>query len=195
MNDAQSLGNSLEIVKLVISVLTPLSIVGLGYFVNRLVHRIQQAQWANQKVIEKRIVVFDKVAPLLNDVYCYFRFVGNWKELSPKEIIRAKRTLDKEMNIYSPLFSQELMRLYNQFIKLCFETYSGVGHDAKLRTPIASADGDRKSVFPGQWIPEWNHMFADPSKHSDYLEIIKVYNKFTRRFSDELGIGLENDIV
>ena len=199
MSGDQPIWNSLEIIKLVISVLTPVTIVFLGYLVNRMVHRLEQARWANQKVIEKRISVFDKVAPLLNDLYCYFRYIGNWKELSPAEIIASKRVLDKDMHVYSPLFSPELMTLYRQFMDLCFRIYSGVGKDARLRTSIDSPDGNRRDVFPGEWLQEWDRMFADPGADSDdtqfkrdehQIRIDETYQKLTRRFSEELGVGL-----
>jgi hypothetical protein len=63
--------------------------------VARLTERFKVTLWTNQKVIEKRIDVYDKLAPMLNDLYCYFYYVGNWKELTPIRIIETKRKLDK----------------------------------------------------------------------------------------------------
>ena len=201
MNGEHSVWNSLEIVKLIVSVMTPMTIVFLGYLVNRMVQRLEQARWANQKVIEKRILVFDKVAPLFNDIYCYFRYIGNWKKLSPVDIIEAKRTLDKEMHINSPLFSHEFMDLYRQFRDLCFRPFSGVGKDAKLRASIDSADGNRRKVFGAEWSEEWDKMFADPGENSDDIQLKRdehqekiylIYNKLTNKFSQELGVGLND---
>ena len=202
MSENASVWNGLEIIKLVISILTPVTIVFLGYIFNRMIRKLEQARWANQKVIEKRIVVFDKVAPKLNDLYCYFRYIGNWKELSPVDIIAAKRMLDKEMHVYSPLFSPRLMKLYGQFMDLCFRVYSGVGKDARLQTSINSPDGDRRAVFPGEWVDAWEDMFDDPGENAGdiqserdahQLRINEVYHQLTKTFSRELGVGLDDE--
>ena len=70
---------SLEIVKLVVSVLTPLAVVVLGIFVARATARIEQSQWASQKVVENRLRIFDVAAPKLNRLFCFYTFVGRWK--------------------------------------------------------------------------------------------------------------------
>jgi hypothetical protein len=68
MNQAQSTWNSLEITKLVIGALTPIFLLLLGVWVNRIAKRVETAQWANQKLIEKRIAIYDELAPLINTV-------------------------------------------------------------------------------------------------------------------------------
>ncbi len=57
MLQAQSAWNSLEIIKLLVQVLTPLILLFLGVWINRVARRIEAVQWANQKVVEKRIVI------------------------------------------------------------------------------------------------------------------------------------------
>ena len=44
--------NSLEIAKLVIAFLTPLSVALFGWFVSRRLKKLELAQWSNQKLIE-----------------------------------------------------------------------------------------------------------------------------------------------
>jgi hypothetical protein len=107
--------NSLEIAKLAVSVLTPLIVLCIGIWVNRLIQRMQSLKWANQKIIEKRIAVYDELVPLLNDIYCYYEFVGNWKELTPIQILELKRKLDKKVYIYAPCFLSNL-RTYTRNI-------------------------------------------------------------------------------
>ena len=115
MAQTQQAWTSLEIVKLAVSLLTPMFILLFGIWVSRLAEQFKAALWANQKVIEKRIAVYDELAPLLNDLYCYFNFFGNWKELRPPDVVALKRTLDKRVHIYAPLFSAEFLRLYYVF--------------------------------------------------------------------------------
>ena len=82
---------AIEVVKIVTGIATPVLVAIIGFRLNRTMKGLAAAQWANQKVIEKRIAVFDDLAPLLNDLYCYLMFVGNWKELKPNDIVQKKR--------------------------------------------------------------------------------------------------------
>ena len=126
--------NSLEISKIIVSALTPILVIIIGFILNRNIKKLDSRQWTNQKILEKRLMIYDKVVPLLNDILCFHCYIGNWKEILPKEMIQTKRTLDKEMNIYSPLFNKELLDKYNKFIQLCYETFTGWGNDAKIKS-------------------------------------------------------------
>jgi len=48
--------NTLEITKLVISFLTPLTVALMGWFISRKLKRLELIQWSNQKLIEKRLI-------------------------------------------------------------------------------------------------------------------------------------------
>lgn len=192
MNQAQSIWNSLEITKLIIDTLTPLFLLLLGIWVNRIAKRVETAQWANQKLIEKRISIYDELAPLINDLYCYYMCVGNYKEFTPIQIIAIKRRLDKKVYVYASLFSPNFINGYNEFIHLCFLPYTGLGHDAKLLTLIEhSMGGDRKKVSPSPWQTEWNALFAREERCSPLEQIRTSYERFMSRFSEELGVGLK----
>jgi len=54
--------NSLEIVKLVVATLTPIAVALLGLYLTRLAKRFEHLQWRNQRLIEKRIAVYDALA-------------------------------------------------------------------------------------------------------------------------------------
>ncbi len=149
--------NSLEIVKLFVSSLTPIAVVWFGFYINRISKRLEQAQWANQKVIEKRISIYDIVAPKLNDLFCYFAYVGNWKDLTPVEVIKTKRDLDKQVFVYSPLFPRHVFDAYQEFINLCFQPYSGWGHNARLRTDFSQ----RQEAFADKWEGQWESCFSE----------------------------------
>jgi hypothetical protein len=76
----------------------------------------ERRQWRNQRLTEKRIQVFDQVANGLNDLYCYFARVGNWKESPAAGLVMSKRHLDRIMYINRYLFSDELWMAYDTFI-------------------------------------------------------------------------------
>jgi hypothetical protein len=147
----EQIWNSLEIAKLVISILTPLIIAILAFRFNKTLKRLDKKQWTNQKIVDKRIEIYDKVVPKLNDMLCFYCYIGNWKDLTPNDIIQLKRELDKEMNIYVPLFSETLLHSYNDFIHLCFTAYTGWGHDAKIRS-LYGRRKDHNKTWDDKWI-------------------------------------------
>ena len=48
--------NSLEVAKLGVAALTPIPVAAIGYRINRRLKSLEAAQWAQQKIIERRIV-------------------------------------------------------------------------------------------------------------------------------------------
>ena len=167
---------------LVVSVLTPLIVIVVGYSINRSLQR-------RTSVTERKVALFDQTAPDLNSLYCFFLFIGNWKELSPPEVLAIKRKLDRALHISRFLFSTEFFQMYKDFMDNCFQTFTGVGEDAKIRTPLKTADGARDQAFPGQWNPEWNKMFADKSHWADQAKLHATYQRLMKLFAKELGMS------
>jgi hypothetical protein len=97
---ASSEWTSLEIVKLLAAFLTPVFLFVLGVMVTRAARRVESAQWASRKLIERRLELHQKLAPLLNDLLCFFtwrghRGVGKDAELRvSKTKLRAERGED-----------------------------------------------------------------------------------------------------
>ncbi|HHB92370.1 MAG TPA: hypothetical protein ENK59_04055 [Thioploca sp.] len=75
--------NSLEVAKLAISVFTIVILVFVPYWIERFVRKLESVNWINQKVIERKLQVYDETIPLLNDLLCFYTRVGNWQDLSP----------------------------------------------------------------------------------------------------------------
>jgi hypothetical protein len=191
MDQPTSLWNTLEIAKLIVSALTPLIVLTIGLWISRSLKRLEYHQWTNQKLTEKRIEVFEKLAPLLNDVLCYFTFVGCWKELKPPEVVQRKRSMDRIVHVNAPLFSEEFVRRYDEFITACYGTYSGWGQDAKLRT----LSDRRRSAAGGSWDAAWDTCFADKNSCSNPKVVKSTYGLLMSCFSEELGVGLKSDHV
>jgi hypothetical protein len=159
--------NSLEVTKLVVGALVPVSVAMLGFLLTRVMKQIEASQWLNQKLIEKRIELLGQLFPDLNDLYCYFDW-GGWKELSPSEIILRKRKLDRRIYANHPFFSTDMIQEYEAFIKALFKTFYAPGADAPLRTSIRSKDGDRGRSYPKQWSMSWANLFvADEADQTD----------------------------
>lgn len=183
--------NGLEVAKLIVAALTPLVVIAIGMWINRSLKKLDYLQWTNQKITEKRLAIFDKLAPSLNDLLCYFIFVGCWKELTPPQIIERKREMDRTVYVNAALFSKEFITNYDEFMKVCYETYTGWGRDARLRTVLER----RKKAAGEKWVNEWNGCFSDESKVSDPDVVKSKYEILMSSFSTELGVGLSSDQV
>jgi len=96
--------NWLEFAKLGVGILTPIAIVVAGIYVHRITKRFEHFQWRGQKLIEKRLAIYDEIAPLINDVLCYYTYVGAWRDFDPPQIVALKRTIDRKIDLSAPLF-------------------------------------------------------------------------------------------
>ena len=177
--------NILEIIKIVIGALTPIVVAIVGWFISSRLKKLDLVQWSNQKLIEKRLEIYDSIAPLLNDFLCFYTWVGDWKDISPELIIKAKRQLDKKINIYRFLFAENVYQAYQSFISLLFETYTAPGENAKIRSHIQSLDGNRISDCTYEWKPEWSDVFSKKN-----IEDKNAVRKAYLHLMDELRISL-----
>jgi hypothetical protein len=174
---------SLEIVKLVVGVMTPIAVVILGVFVARATARIEQSQWASQRVVEYRLKVFENVAPKLNRLLCFYAFVGRWKDITPNDVLRLKRELDEDLYVYRLLFSPHLFEVYQSFMDTLFKTYAATDRDALIRGLVASDLGDRRLL--GWWQP----MCMDSFAHDDISSVHEVRAAY-ERLGEELRVEL-----
>ena len=187
---AQSPWNSLEAIKLIVSVLTPIILLLFGFWINRRIKRLESIQWANQKVTERRLRIFDELAPLLNDLLCYYTYIGLWKELTPPDVVSLKRKIDKIAYVNAPLFPAEFLTQFNNFMHKCYSTYAGWGEDAKLLSKFQR----RKEAYGSEWKSDWETCFAE-DQETNPNSIRQAYCDFMAYFSQALGVGLQSDFV
>lgn len=173
--------NSLEIAKLVASCATPIAVAGFGIYIHRVTKRFEHSQWRNQKVIEKRLAIYDSLAPDLNTLLCYFTYVGCWKDFEPTKIIEMKRKVDREIYLAQPLFSPDFFNACTDFISTCFETFTGWGQDAKLRSHF-----ERRREATPKWNAAWEKCFSD--KPSEVEEVRRAYQRIMKIFASEIGV-------
>jgi hypothetical protein len=181
--------NSLEYAKLAADVLVPISVVGFGFWITR---TLEHRKLVSQKVVERRLTVFDEVMPLVNDLYCYYLWIGRWKELSPLAIVDKKRSIDSKIFANEWVLSADFMDAFRRLMDRLFSTYGIPGTDAKLLSSVESGDGNREQDFTaGQWDPTWNARFA-LSRTDEYEHRPKVkeaYKGFASCIASELGIS------
>lgn len=150
----------IEIIKLLSSMATPIVVAFLGYKLNSRLKSIDDAQWQSRKIVDKRLELYERAAPGLNSIFCFCTWVGYWKDISPKDLIQTKRDLDKTVNIYRQLLSEDFYQQYNDFIHLVFLTYTGAGKDALIRTSISGPDGDRREHSSYAWEENFAEFFS-----------------------------------
>jgi len=180
--------SSLEIVKVVIAALVPISVAVLGIIVANLARRAQQREWVNQKLIERRIHLVDEVGPLLNRLYCYYTFRGDWKETTPPEVIDIKRKLDRAVYAALPFITDQIRTAYDSYMDTLYATWNAPGITARLRTTIDSENGNRETALTDIWLPEWRNLFADPSLAAKRPVIRKNYNELLCRLGESIGV-------
>jgi hypothetical protein len=159
----------------------PIVVASLGIYIHRVTKRFEHSQWRNQKVIEKRLAIYDSLAPQLNELLCYFIYVGTWKELDPLKVIQMKREVDRKIYLAQPLFSEQFFGACMDFMNLCFATYQGWGLDAQLRTSF-----ERRRQAHTAWKQDWESCFSD--KSSDPQKIMESYRNIMRVFTSEIGL-------
>ncbi|MCK9900148.1 hypothetical protein CC117_12585 [Parafrankia colletiae] len=176
----------LEVAQLAATTLVPVSVAGIGFWISQITKRLEANQWLNQQLVERRIIFVDAVSARLNDLYCYYLWIGGWKEISPAEIITWKRELDRTFNINRPFLTQSCLDSYQAFIRTLFETYAAPGRDALLRTTIRSPNGDRSAAYPRTWQASWNAMFAR-SGEADHAKVIARYDDLIHELGRQVG--------
>jgi hypothetical protein len=173
--------NSLEIAKLAVGALTPIFLFVLGYMVTKAARRVEQAQWASRKLIESRLELYERMAPMLNDLFCFFLLVGHFDEVTPPEALSRKRDLDRIFHAHAPLFSAEFRDTYQRFIDACFLAFTGEARPAELRASREAQKRERST-----WDDDWNDMFAQEAPEP-VQTIADAYDDLMDEFAAEVG--------
>jgi len=177
--------NSVQIVTLIVSALTPITVVVLGVMFARASRRIEQVQWGNQTVVTHRLDIFAKLAPGLNQLLCFATFVGGWKEIEPMQAIGIKRKLDEIMYANKVLFSDQLFTAYDRFMKTLFAMYATTDADALLRAPIESRLGSRRNR--SWWNDSMTGLFSTDNVAS-MADIQAAYDVLGQQFRADLNV-------
>lgn len=184
--------NSLEIAKLAVAALTPVFVATVGFWLNRRLKSLEQAQWSQQKVVERRIKAYDELAKPLNQLFCFYCYVGLWKELTPPDLVQLKRRLDEMAHISAPLFDNYFLEHYAALMDACFETFGQWGDDAKLRTLP-----DRREEAAGDaWDPEWSACFVPRDEAPEPEEVKVAYAQLMAYLAAAIGaVGVDAHLL
>ncbi len=185
-HDIATVWNSLEIAKLLVAFLAPISVVVIGLVINRRLKDIDHHQWINQKAIETRIGIFESIAPDLNRLYCFYFWRGDWQNINPDEILKIKRNLDSKIHIHRFLIGDEVYKAYQEFIHLLFKTFTGPGKNALIKSTIISNNGDRRKLNYN-WDKKWDDYF-DEIGTPDFQVINNSYMQLMQKFRISIGL-------
>lgn len=178
----EQIWTSLKIPILIIAALSPAIIVFLVIRYNRIIKGLKEKQHTNQSIVEKRIEIYDRIGPKLNDILSFFCYSGNWKDLTPMDMMRLKRELDQEINTYAPVFSENLRKKYMGFILLCFVSHSGWEHKEKIKS-LYELRQEHNVEWNENWIP-----FFDTNNVVEAIKIREAHNELMDYFQKEMAL-------
>lgn len=118
------------------------------------------------RLVQKRVELWDFLAPRMNDVYAYLLYVGHWKDLKAQDVIAKKREMDHIIYSYRPFFSDDFFKAYVAFTDAAYEQYGGWRNDARLKTTVAHRDETDGGHFTGTDNRD--------AIHKAYYDVMKV---------------------
>jgi hypothetical protein len=143
----------LEYARLGVSALTPVMTGLVGMLIVRVGHRMSRNQQLHGELMRKRLTLFEDIAPKLNDIFCFYHAVGHWAELSPEEVIKRKRAIDRVIQVNRYLFRSEFWQAYKTFEEAHFEMFSAPGQPARLRLDMEHVTLRAGKMFNPEWLP------------------------------------------
>jgi hypothetical protein len=191
--EAKSPWNSLETVKFVTSIATPVAIAFLG-LVAWNIQRDTVQNWESRQQVHKqelesrdkerdrvrdlRVGIYKDAAPLLNAIFAYHFNVGPWKELTPANVIEKKRQVDALMFSHEALLSQDFFKMYNAFMRESFRAARNHYGESRIRTKI---DCHRPHLPDGE--AKWTAWFTNEDNREN---ICLAYRELLGRLPEEL---------
>ena len=178
----EQIWDNLKIAITIVAAVGPVVIAILAIRFSRLKKRLSSQYETNQKLIQKRIEVYDRVGPKFNDIVSFFCYTGNWKDLTPEDIMTLKRDLDKEIQINMPHFSDELIEKYNALMQLCFVAFTGWEHNEKIKS-LYELRKDNNPNWKDDWIP-----FFDTNNVVEGVLVKERYDNLMAFFKQDLNM-------
>jgi hypothetical protein len=170
----------LEWARLGVAALTPLMTLIVGVLVVHLGTKLDTTKQLHGELLRKRLHLFEEVAPKLNDIFCFYQAVGHWAEMSPEEVIKRKRAIDRAVQVNRYLFNSDFWDEYKRFEKSHFEMFAAPGQPARLCLDL---DHMRK-LMAGYFKEEW--LQAASSKPGNHVEQRESYQALMNTLGDEV---------
>ena len=169
----------MDIGSLIVSLLTPLTIAIVGYYIQKVLAQQNQNWKIQERLADKRVEIYGNIAEDLNRIYCYVMDVGTFKSESPEAILAAKRNVDKNMYMYQAFWPAETFQRFNDYMDSAFATYRGVGEDATIRAKIS----EKKAAYEKsgeEWPAEWDKRFTEKRDQDHKVKYKKLMDLISR---------------
>ena len=167
---------NIEYLKLLASFATPVVVLFLGIWAKKITTNFEKRNSLNNRIIQKRSDIYEEIGADLNDIYVFLIRVGHWKSLSPSIVVSKKRIIDQKMHQNRPYWSASVFKKYEEYMSSCFESWTGSGEDAKIRTYPHNFHSLDK------WDESWTSFFStkEPNLnlvHEKYIALISAFSK------------------
>ncbi len=166
---------------MIIAGIAPIIIAFLVFRYNKIIKGLDNKYQTNQTLLEKRIEIYDRIGPKLNDIFCFYCYNGNWKKITPIDIVRLKKELDKDITVSSPIFSNDISEKYIDFMRLCFVSFSGWEHEEKIKS-LYELRQEHNIEWNDDWIP-----FFDTNNVVEAVKLKERYNVLIDSFKRDLS--------
>lgn len=203
MSGKKSLWNSLEVAKLLVSILLPIALVVFGYMTQRALQENQrtvtEALQENERkftealqdrqseirlseaIVNKRQEIYDEIRIPLNNIYCYIEEVGKYKSMTPATVTADRRSLHATMHTQRAYWSPALFSLYLKYMdEIAFKTRQGVNKDARIQ----DSPGQKRDL--DSWKEEWDSLFTN-EEHPLHES---TYNALLDALASEIGANV-----
>ena len=128
---------NLEVLKIIVSALTPLAIAAAGYIINRAIKTREHALSMLRNKQDMRKEIYDEVGPKLNQIFCFIMDVGDFGDYEPPYIQDLKGEIDRKFKTFEKLWHQNTINAYDEFMKASYAMRSGgLGTRTPIRTPL-----------------------------------------------------------
>lgn len=168
-----------------IVLVTLLSLI-IGFMIYRcnwVLKRMKKTHETNHIIVQKRIEAFDKIGPKLYDLISFFCYSGSWQEITPVDIMRLKKEMDKDISFNTLVFSQSLLEKYNGLNQLCFVSSTGWEHKEKIKSLY-----DLRKEHNTEWNEEWINLF-DTKNVVDAITLRDRYNELLLSFKKDINMA------
>lgn len=180
---------SLEIAKLVVQAAFPVALTIVGFTIKSELMRRENVEWRSRFQIEWRLRVFEDMVTDLNKLYCAFNYVGDWRSISPPDILNLKRELDRNFHIYNFLWSQQFRHAYDILLNACYETNRGIEASAAVRANLRRY----KQAWYDSWDYSWDDMFVAEAHRLRRKEFNKLYVNLTVQLRKDIGLNSDKN--
>jgi len=181
------------------SLLTPIVIALVGFFVQGALNeqkqelaealKSQEQAWqarqsqlerlwkTSERVTSTKERIYQTLGADLNRIYVYGDDVGDFRRFTPQQIIDLKRTSDRTFYMYQSLWSTDVKKAYEDFMRAAFKTYQGLGEHPRIwgtsNEKIAAYRHDGL-----EWYSDWEKYFSgqkNPDLRAVYLRMVTAF--------------------